>query len=622
MNKAALFCTLAFCAALLVAQDFPRAQPLLNVDAPEQVFVSDFGALPGDGKNAADAINAALKEAAVKGGAAVIFEKGVYRVKAVGDGKGQSVLTLKGAKNVIIEGNGATLVCETPLAGVLQLYECENVIVRNFTIDYDPLPFSVGKVISAFYGKSSGVIVETLKGYPDMHEKFFADAPACWGYVLDPKNKGRPASGLDNAMRVQKIEKISEADLAREFRERGMSSRGSAETPLGRGFEVGERGAAGLSRIFFREGVNVYVFKPGMLFTLNARAITAVVDQVFTKNTTMQNIEIYAGNSGNFTSAWGDANNFINCRIVIKEGRLRSSNADGFHIQNSLTGPWIEGCRVEGTGDDAVNIYSTPDVVFEIADPKTFSLSRGAGRGDKIKEYSYRVGDEVVFYIGDTGEILGAGKVAEVDLEGSRIILESGLESTGKFPVGLDKLFYTSVYNMSRSNAAVIRKNEFKNFRGNGVFLKARNVLIEENLIDGASTSGIIMCDIPGSEGLFCESVTVRNNRFVDAGYDSVAQWQPDMASVIIKRAQRELADDVFAHKNIVIENNTFEGWRRHAILIKYAQGVTVGGNKFGKSREAGKGLKPNESVLKVQNVKGFEMKSNQSSAAEPFISK
>jgi hypothetical protein len=107
--------------------------------------VADFGAV-GDGKTDDRAAIQRAIDAAVKAGpgSTVLFEKGrVYRLAQHAPAYG--MLLLNGADGVSLDGNGATLLCH-PANRILAVYASKRVAVRNFILDYAPLPFTQGRM--------------------------------------------------------------------------------------------------------------------------------------------------------------------------------------------------------------------------------------------------------------------------------------------------------------------------------------------------------------------------------------------------------------------------------------------------------------------------------------------
>lgn len=75
--------------------------------------------------------------------------------------------TLPQAEDVLIEGNGATIVFGNPLPGGIGFQGGSDITVRNLTLDYDPLPFTQGVVREVSRDERS-VRLEIDAGYPPL----------------------------------------------------------------------------------------------------------------------------------------------------------------------------------------------------------------------------------------------------------------------------------------------------------------------------------------------------------------------------------------------------------------------------------------------------------------------
>jgi hypothetical protein len=108
--------------------------------------VASYGAV-GDGvTDDMAAIHAALTAARHAGGGIVRFDgTKTYRPTGLTNATVECLLDLYGARNIKIEGNGATILLHPP-DSFAELYYCENVQIDGFKIDYDPLPYYQGTI--------------------------------------------------------------------------------------------------------------------------------------------------------------------------------------------------------------------------------------------------------------------------------------------------------------------------------------------------------------------------------------------------------------------------------------------------------------------------------------------
>jgi hypothetical protein len=91
----------------------------------------------------------------------IVIPPGRYRVKP----DGGTHLLFRDLRDLEIVAEGVELVC-TATVQALGFERCTNVTLRGLTIDYDPLPFTQGKIV-ALGPEKSWVEFELFDGYPD-----------------------------------------------------------------------------------------------------------------------------------------------------------------------------------------------------------------------------------------------------------------------------------------------------------------------------------------------------------------------------------------------------------------------------------------------------------------------
>ena len=108
--------------------------------------VADYGS-QADGKtDDMVAIHATVDAAKAAGGGIVRFDGSkTYRVVGLRDFTEESVLDLRGAQNIKVEGNGAKMLLHPP-DGFAKVDEAENILIDGFAIDYLPRPYYQGMI--------------------------------------------------------------------------------------------------------------------------------------------------------------------------------------------------------------------------------------------------------------------------------------------------------------------------------------------------------------------------------------------------------------------------------------------------------------------------------------------
>ena len=90
----------------------------------------------------------------------IVIPPGQYRVKPV-DGHH---LRFSNLSNIVIIADGVEMIC-TETTRAITFEKCNNVTLRGLTVDYDPLPFTQGRIVAMAPDKS-WLEIELSGGYP------------------------------------------------------------------------------------------------------------------------------------------------------------------------------------------------------------------------------------------------------------------------------------------------------------------------------------------------------------------------------------------------------------------------------------------------------------------------
>lgn len=379
--------------------------------ANPQIFnVSSFGAV-GDGVTddgpAVSAAIAAWKNAV--GPAALHF--GTNLTYYLGERtEHKSYFLLSGINDKVVEGNGATLIF-TPSNRGFTILDCDNIVVRNFTVDYSPLPFSQGVITSIDAGAGTFVF-DPSPGYPDP----ILQGNKTWGTAYDPATQDiRYAAS--NVIHMDGL------------------------TDLGNGtFEFQAR-VDSISKISGLELNDLFVFRAYPATSIPGASQWALVrgnGAVSFDSVTIRSAPSFA---------FGSASNTKPClfrNITISpppgSGRLVSSFGDGFHCNESRFGPIIEDGYFTYLMDDTINMKATGFRVNELL----------GGTILKLGDDDHLVGD-VIQFVKDRRDVIGLATVVAINGD------ETELDA---IPVGVNTSD-TWVFNLSRANAGYLVQNNY-----------------------------------------------------------------------------------------------------------------------------------------------------------------
>jgi hypothetical protein len=254
----------------------------------------------------------------------IVIPPGRYRVQAE---RGTHLLFSDLADVEIIAEN-VELVCTSTVRALL-FENCTNLTLRGLTIDYNPLPFTQGKIVAMSPDKS-WLDFEVIEGYPDTDLR----------------------------------ENIQIYDPATRTLRRGDARWSQEFEPLGK-------------RRYRVRMAERYHFDPdrdtqqiGDILVTKSRSGRSgsphTVELQGCKGMRLEDITLYAALSFGFLERDCDGTTYLRCIVdrrcpdddPVKRAlpRLRSLNADAFHSKDATKGPAILSCTARFMGDDAVNI--------------------------------------------------------------------------------------------------------------------------------------------------------------------------------------------------------------------------------------------------------------------------
>jgi hypothetical protein len=490
-------------------------------------------------------------DAAVKAGTThVRVEPGRYRVKP----QQAQHLVLRGLKNLVIDCTGVEMIC-TETTRALTIADCENVTLRGLTIDYDPLPFTQGRITALSPDKRVHEVT-LFDGYPR------AQAATNSKYEIF-----RPDTRLLRR-ETPHIESIEVIDDSRLRLTKAGGGSGDAE-------EVGDL------------VVIAATHAPGG-FAAHA------IECHGSRQVVLEDVSVYASNCFGFLEHDCEATTYRRCRydrrppeadLVAREPRIRSGNADAFHSKHATVGPRYLECVARFMGDDAVNICGDYHLIMG-GEGRTLRVLAKHGMnlraGDAVELVVFdgrRLPDAVVVDIRDAAPISPdeAAWLKPQRMDERLRTNAGGLLSKG-YEVELDRdvdLPRGSVIASTRAmgNGFVIDRCTFGFNRSRGILIKASHGSITNCTLQGSWIVGILV----SPEWWWLESgsssdLVITGNSILDC---------PTSGIIVQAMGGNGRVAPAGVHKNISIVGNTFSNVALPFILCTSTEDLTLKDNRF-----------------------------------------
>jgi hypothetical protein len=501
-----------------------------------EIKVADFGAVPNDGQNDTPAILSAIESCREKENVKLVFEMGTYDIHGGQKnerGRFQPSFDVKNINNLTIEGNGAELIGHD-YATMFHFSECNNLEIRHLAVDWDPVPFTQGKVIGV------GEDHVDFEVFPPFTAQAGQRTDGLLGY--DPELRRMARRYTDHYQKGDaQLSEVIRPGVMRVFI--GQHDRfAGVLPPVGKHIIVRHQIYGNQAFQFLRcndvriERVFIYS-NPGMGIIGNSCRDISIRHL---------NVMIRPG-SGRWMSCTADATNFRSCR-----GKLV-----------------MENCLFEGMGDDATNVHSGS---YMVVDDLLSSNKLVMGLGTRGYPFIPEIGDKL--QLSNTNlipyAIVTVKSVQHEDNE-NRITVELSDELPDRVAKGdlIDNI--SSCPSLRLRNCTVIRS------RARGFIIKNRDVIIEDCTFKDVSASAIGMnVDIiTWWESTGSHDVIIRNNRFVDC------RFEPSVVNGVIECLTNpgNPAAPAGVHQRIFIENNIIQGTAGNALEICSADSVVIANN-------------------------------------------
>lgn len=511
-------------------------------------------------------LGAQIEKAAREPGSVIRLEPGTFRLPPKG-------LVIRDARNLTIDGGGARLLVTQYDAVPFRFEKCDGVTLKNFTIDYDPLPYTQGNIV-AIAPDHSWIEVDVHEGYPDLLPEFNSQRI----HFFDGETRGWKRGAAEGFFR--EVERLGPR---------------RAKITLDQGMLKGK----------------AQLLKVGDMYAITMRGVT-VVSFYWTRDIVMEDVTIQAAPGLAIVARNADGDNrFVRCKVERGPApsgaavpRLLSANCDALNYAYARKGPLIEDCEFSFMGDDGINLHGPAFQIVHVESPNVvWCLRRTILK--EIKPYYadiIRPGDPVRILAGENFQIKSGGSIVslETDLEPTFELSREEIVKAGpvaKYPT--EKYMRITLADASgiakgdvidfpaaASSGYVIRGNSIHDVRPRGMRIMASDGVIENNHIARTTQPGICIGAHYAHyrEAGWVSNVDIRNNLVEDVGIGAdinfglsptpgaISVWSETTSGKAGPAAPPE-------HRNIRITGNRIRDCAAEAIVVSGLTDGLIEGN-------------------------------------------
>ena len=473
------------------------------------------------------------------------------------DGTRYTAIFLKGKKNITIDGNGACVLVHGKMTPII-LDHCENVTVKNLTIDYACPTMSEFKVLKSENGVCDIKINEDCLYSVRGNELF---------WVGESNKAGEPYwedSYHGNKRHIKVFD--HESFETRDFRRADLN------------FTKIEALGDNVLRVYFKNPE--VCFKAGT--TIQTRNI--VRDQVGSffercKNLKFINLRVKFMHGLGMVSQFCENVSFINCDLTPAEHRTVASTADFFQFSGCKGQLEVIGCKAFGAHDDYINVHGTHLRIIK-KNKKENSLVVRFMHPESWGFQAFSVGDELEFVKWDTLKPFHSVKVKDftrLNDTDIRLFIDGDLPKLKK---GKDV-----VENASWTPDLLVQDCSFSQTAGRGILCTTRGrVVIENNKFFKLWGPALLIeddCNFWFESG-YTKEIIFRNNIIDACDFGPTFKGAPTVRYTpkVMKKKSKE-----FVHGRLILENNTFKNayGDTHLIHLEYLENAVIRNNVFDK---------------------------------------
>lgn len=471
------------------------------------------------------------------------------------DGLRRTAIFLKEKKSITIDGNGAAVIVHGKMTPML-FDKCENITVRNLTVDYACPTMTEFTILSNDNGNC------TIKINPECLFRV-EDNNLIWQGEND--SDGKPYWEDISFARGRYVKIFNpETKQCRDFRREDLEFE-----------EIQQIDALTLSVQLKNKDVH---FPEGWI--IQTRNI--VRDQTGSlfqrcKNLNFENLRIKFMHGLGMVSQFSENITFRNCDFTPKEGRTIASTADFFQFSGCRGKILIDNCKANGAQDDYVNVHGTHLRVVDKNDDENSIVVRFM-HNESWGFQAFETGDELEFIKWDTLIPYADTKVLQYEK-----LNDTEIKLYLDRPLPLIEIGKDVVENATWTPDLYVRNCDFGPTAGRGILCTTRGeIIIENNRFRNLWGPALLIeddCNFWFESG-YTREIIFRNNLVDGCEYANTCEDAP-----IIRCTPKVMNENSkeFVHGKLVVAGNTFRNptLGKHTIRLEYLREAVVTDNVF-----------------------------------------
>ncbi len=463
-----------------------------------------------------------------------------------------SPISFRDLHDVVIDFNGSTVICNKQMQA-FNVSGCKNVVIRNFTLEYDP-PTCTQGTITAIDGSTWDVTLH--QNYPD--------------------------KGV--SLRRTQVYDSETRELIRNFTTLWETSQTLVWT--------GER-------TLRLSGVSNPAVKVGDYVVLTVLPDSYTPHAIYLTNCTdckLESITVYDSNCFSFFESDCERTHYYRCAVTRKindpkfpDDRLRAGFADGIHSKHAKVGPIIEECVLEHSGDDCIAINGSFYPVYRVNEAdRTLYILTAEDMASKIKPKK----EDTLVVISNRGTRRGQSPITNISTayptasersacfskltnireqqnytNGAKIVLSEWIDG-----IGIGDMVYS---NDRIGSGFKVINNKVGHNRSRAILIKASDGKISGNTIEHSAMSAIAIApEFYWLEAGCSQNLEIADNRISDCMYDASMTSTSQAASItVVAEAPNGKLADCGAFSDIHIHGNIIEDCPFPAVFLNSIDG-------------------------------------------------